>query len=664
MPAHLPASRRLRVPTLCVVTLAVALVPAAASAQKKEDFGQALQKLTAVLAGEGGGTLARIDGAFDELVARLSAWDARVASIETRLRATIAQSDPRAAAQIRTTLGAVFFERGRLTDALDEFSQATRQDATLSTAWVMRALTLQALAQPASARDAFVAALATAPEDAVKAYYLGRLSSPDDDPTTLLPTTSLLLKEVERLRSSREGPSLPFVDVSLFDDRTPWRYRFLPAGYGAVVVPLLASRQYDAACAALRDLIAHDPIRTDAALTSDVFAAAALDVESGRPDAALSRLASVENALGKSSEFHRLRAVAYHNASQPEAALADLETAVRIAPGNERAVVAWLTALLEQGDAVTAERAAGKAHATLRSSVAVPWIQAQIYSATGRMSDVVVALERATENRPLAGAGAMWSALGIFRAFTFDPAAGDAFRHDVELNPNRQEPHLLLGEFLRSQGNLNAAYAEFAAAVLIQPDSVRAHLNIGQMHLDTGRYSDAITSLRWVVARQPALESARYALANALQRAGYAEDAAVELEAFRRLQARAADVDRNSRRLGVLRLQAGLLEQTGNCAQAIDVHEQLIALEPADATHHVALADCLVRLGDYRRAAEALERAGALGAPPAVFRRLADIYARLGRDRERDEATRQYQVREQQLLRTEQDMLRTQSEVP
>ena len=61
-------------------------------------------------------------------------------------------------------------------------------------------------------------------------------------------------------------------------------------------------------------------------------------------------------------------------------------------------------------------------------------------------------------------------------------------------------------------GIANGSFAEFAAAVLIQPDSLRAHLAIGQMHLEAGRYDEAIAVLRWVAARAPSFAGARHAL--------------------------------------------------------------------------------------------------------------------------------------------------------
>ena len=653
MPALRVESRRSRLLVVSAVAAILALVPGSSFAQKREDFGQALQRLAGALAGEGGGTNARVDGALDMVGRTLTLWDASIASHETQSQANIAHAAPPEAAQIRTTLGAIYFERGRLADALTEFSEATRQAPTLQTAWLMRGVTLEAMGRPAEAREAFAASLAARPEEAVAAYHLSRLTPPGDDPAVVLPVVNALLKTAEQLRDAHATARLPFIDVSIIDDRTPARYRFLPAGYGVVIVPLLAARQYDAAYAALRDLIRRDPLRNDPALSSDAFAAAASDIEKGQSESALKRLVAVDEQLRNSSEFHRLRAVAYSAAARPGDALAELETAVRIAPRNERAVVAMLDALLAQGEPLKADAVAVQAQKTLRDSAAVPWIQAQIYSALGRDAEVNGALEKALHAEPLVGIGALWSMLGVFRLRQFDERATDAFRHDVWLNPNRTEAHLLLAESLRSEGRINEAFVEFVAVVLIEPESVRAHLSIGQMQLETGRYPDAIRSLRFVVGKEPTFDSAHHALSNALLRAGHEEEAATELDTFRRLNAETGVADRNQRRLGALQVQAAMLEQTGNCAEAVDVRTRLIELEPAVANHHVELAACLVRLGRYDRAAAALERASSLGAPPVVYRWLADVYVQLGRRQESEQAMRQYEVRQLELLRAQ-----------
>ena len=54
----------------------------------------------------------------------LEEWDARVARVESGLRAEITNAPPPVAAQMRATLGTVYLERGRIEDALAQFGAA------------------------------------------------------------------------------------------------------------------------------------------------------------------------------------------------------------------------------------------------------------------------------------------------------------------------------------------------------------------------------------------------------------------------------------------------------------------------------------------------------------------------------------------------------------
>ena len=155
--------RRRRVTSFCLA-IAVAIAPLESFAGQRAEVGDALLTLTAALAGEGGGTRSQVDSALDELGQALSQWDAGLAALETRLRASIAKATPREAARMHTTLGALFFERGRLADALEELSAALRQDPWLPTASLIKSLVLDALGERHAARATLATALRAAPD--------------------------------------------------------------------------------------------------------------------------------------------------------------------------------------------------------------------------------------------------------------------------------------------------------------------------------------------------------------------------------------------------------------------------------------------------------------------------------------------------------------------
>ena len=69
----------------------------------------------------------------------------------------------------------------------------------------------------------------------------------------------------------------------------------------------------------------------------------------------------------------------------------------------------------------------------------------------------------------------------------------------------------------------------------------------------------------------------------------------------------------------------------GDVARAVSLWQQLIQLEPDVAAHHAALGAVLADAGQPAAALTYLERAAALGGAPDVYRRLAAVYAALGR---------------------------------
>ena len=138
---------------------------------------------------------------------------------------------------------------------------------------------------------------------------------------------------------------------------------------------------------------------------------------------------------------------------------------------------------------------------------------------------------------------------------------------------------------------------ELVAVLLIDPSDADAHTGIGQIHLNAGRYNDAVTALRRAVELSANYTEARYALATALMRSGSTQEAAQELERVEQAQRQALDDRRRTMSLDVLK---------------------------EEAAFHAAE-------GRYERAVALYEQALTLGADPAVYRELAVLYAKVGR---------------------------------
>ena len=56
--------------------------------------------------------------------------------------------------------------------------------------------------------------------------------------------------------------------------------------------------------------------------------------------------------------------------------------------------------------------------------------------------------------------------------------------------------HRFLAIALVQQDRTGEAFAEFVAALLIDPRDAEAHAGIGQIHLNAGRHADAVDVLR------------------------------------------------------------------------------------------------------------------------------------------------------------------------
>jgi hypothetical protein len=78
---------------------------------------------------------------------------------------------------------------------------------------------------------------------------------------------------------------------------------------------------------------------------------------------------------------------------------------------------------------------------------------------------------------------------------------------------------------------------------------------------------------------------------------------------------------------------------------------RIVNLMPDVAGFHVSLSESLVTIGELEEAATHLEQAAALGAGPAVRLRLVEVYLRLGRRAESEQARRAYEQDVKDLLK-------------
>src|SRR5688500_11525561 len=110
-----------RVVSFALLFLALPVLPA--SAQGRDQFVQAvIGYLTAIETP--GATRESIGRAASAMRDGLAAWDASIATMEAGLERQIGSVPPAQAARMRTALGAAYFERRRIADAMEQFNQA------------------------------------------------------------------------------------------------------------------------------------------------------------------------------------------------------------------------------------------------------------------------------------------------------------------------------------------------------------------------------------------------------------------------------------------------------------------------------------------------------------------------------------------------------------
>jgi tetratricopeptide (TPR) repeat protein len=157
--------------------------------------------------------------------------------------------------------------------------------------------------------------------------------------------------------------------------------------------------------------------------------------------------------------------------------------------------------------------------------------------------------------------------------------------------------HRLLATTLMQQDRAEEAVAEFVAALLIDPLDAAAHAGIGRIRLQTGRDADAVDALRRATDLAPTDSEARYALASALERLGRSKEAAEHFARVEQAQRQALADQRRELSAAVLKQEATLRTAEGRFDDAIALYEKALAVE----------------------------------SDPVVYRRLADLYAKVGR---------------------------------
>jgi len=103
-------------------------------------------------------------------------------------------------------------------------------------------------------------------------------------------------------------------------------------------------------------------------------------------------------------------------------------------------------------------------------------------------------------------------------------------------DPNRLQPHYILGLIARAQNRFEEANAQFQNVLKIDPDDVGSNINVGQIFAQQKNYAEAVGAFRRAIAAEPYNETALYNLGILLTRTGHKEEGQRVLQKFQELK--------------------------------------------------------------------------------------------------------------------------------
>ena len=594
----------------CVSAVAVAL-PLRVDAQQTV-FLQSLSELTAALEGTSGDEGTRIRVALDRLSAALAAWDRDLQSAESELRNTPANASPSLVVERHLSLGRMYADRGRLTDALTEFDAAARLAPTRADVHMLRGLALQERGTSREAIEAFQRARTLAPGDPIAAYYVFREAALSGDANAAQEASEALAAAYPKLlqaKPPKTGNGAPFTRLAPLP-RTATGPPILPPAAYTQAFRDLKHGQYERAIAEFRSAAADDPLLADPAAASGLMARAFGALQQGHVEEAQSLLEE-SGPPPNSSEAHRALGLVFWAESKYDRSIASLTTAIGLSPRDERARLALARVLNAAGRDADAEGALRETIRLVPDSVLAHWWLALAHEQVHRLAEARQEVEQVTAADVL-GESQLHAAIGRFALVAADnPAAIVAFSRAVHTNPNDLTMHRLLANTLLQEDRVDEALAEFVTVLLIDPLDAAAHAGIGQIYLQKGRDADAVNALRRATDLAPGDGETRYALATALERLGRSEEAAQHFARAEQAQRQALADQRRELSAAALKQEAALRAAEGRLDTAITLYEQALAVE-SDPLVYSRLADLYARAGrplDAARAKALYEKA-------------------------------------------------------
>ena len=607
------------------VCTAVVALPQVAAAQRAA-FVQAFSELTAAVEGTYGDEGARIGPALDRMSRALETWDREIAAFESEATTRA----PGLSVDKHVALGRMYAERGRFADALRQLDAATSLAAQRADIQALRGLVLDAAGRTREAGEAFRSAWTLDRSDPLAAYYFFRHPASRRGEAQSREAVDALAGGYRRIVKDGAGvKASPFARISLVQE-TADQAPLIPFAAYRQAYARIAGGDLEGAVADFRTAAASDPIVTDPAVRSSSVMRAVASLRQGRLTEARTAVEQSE-ALRDSSEARRVLGLIAWVESDYDTSVRQLEAAIRINPRDERSRLALSRVLSSAGRDAEAEAVLEETVRVLPDSARAHLWLASSYERMNQYAEARHAYEAAARDA-VTGLSQLYGSIGRLASAAADfPGASEALTRAVMANPNNPVTHSYLASALLQQDRVDEAFAEFVVALLIDPRHAAAHAGIGQIHLDAGRYADAVDALRLATELAPGNAEVQYALASALTRAGNSEEAKQYFSRVEQAQRQTLADRRRALSLDVLKEEAALRTSEGNYERAAALWEQVLTREPGRASNHARFAAVLASAGRIDAAIERYEKALTLGAEPAAYLHLAELYSKAGR---------------------------------
>ena len=610
-------------------------IEAASIHRLKLEFVDALQRFTRAQAGTFGDEGNELRLSVESMRESLDRWDRAV----KQFQAAASRSKP--AAEVYVAVATVLLDRQRLDDALKELKAAENQDDRRADVYTLQALAYAAADRDADAARALRRAASLNPDNATSFYTLSQLLARLDQQAD----SSRAIGGFQRALSRRApaanaaAPTVaPFERIDLLRQVAGVAPIFPQARYVDGYASL-RNGDYAAAIDKFRIASADDPIVAGDSLARERVVRAASMIRQGQLDAAMQELRAIVAESPNDSEANRLLGVAYWIDDQTGKSIDHLRSAIRLAPGDERARVALAEVLADDRRVAEAERELMQTLDSGLRSGRVHHELAQLYERQSLLPQATKSYHDSEAFGPIVGRDEFFRALGalLVNQADFDGAVA-AYTQRIEANPNSGEAHRQLGEIYFLQGRDEQALVEFLAASWLNPRDAKAYAGAGQVQARLLKYADAAVTLERALSLDPGLREARYALGTSLMRLGKTEEAKRALETFQQQQAEAEAAGQRAFRLDALRREASKDLLAGALDRAIASYEEALKVDPVSARSHRDLGLALLRARRTPEAIDRLEAAQRIEQTSEGFAYLADAYLAAGN---RDESARQ-----------------------